>query len=65
MAWTPEQTRVYIAAQALSGMLASNGADWDIGADKLHTACEAVQYADAMMKALSLPPGEVRMADIK
>lgn len=62
---TPEQTRMYIAAQALSGMLASNGADWDIGPDKLHTACEAVQYADALMKALALPIGQARKQDVQ
>lgn len=39
------------AMAALQGMLASNGADWDIGPDKLFTARECYQYADAMLKA--------------
>lgn len=39
------------AMAALQGMLASNGADWDIGPDKLFTAQECYQYADAMIKA--------------
>lgn len=39
------------AMAALQGMLASNGADWDIGPDKSHTARECYQYADAMLKA--------------
>lgn len=55
---TPETARLYAAAHAMAGILASRSPDWDIGDDKGHTAREAVQYADALIKALAAPVQE-------
>ena len=52
-----DELRDRIAMAALTGMLASNGADWDIGTDKLFTMQQCYEYADAGLRARSMTRG--------